>query len=1090
MSKNMTRKGLAFGAGLSLVASGFAGLPANAAGIGGDFVTLAPVLGDQYAVHLSDAFDLQANWATGVKATGQDLKFLVTDPNSALRVDVSAGLLINEEVEDDIDQVTGASSSNVITLSTGTNDQDFEIGGAAMTKSAADYLYVVGLDDSDANGFFRFTEADGDSSKGTITYTASGTVADGSVGAPSRLLSYELTADAALDDTADALGNTTDIPVAQGAVSARAADGSFVVNSKSDDNTNPVLLRLIPTAATTTSQTVTVTAWVDANDNGSIDATEYVSDTQTVKFMDVDDITAQASLVTPNLGDDALTATVVTTPVLNGAQLGATGPVRAAFTRAGSDSIALSDSATQAAVTGTWTATVTTEVSDTVDEYSTSAKTITDGAWNQLTDAVVSSGSTYVDRVSIVVADEVATATTYDNGVTASDLEVHNLLPGDKVTFGASSNAAWASEEFTVLSVPTTSTFTFAATDVTDGTKNVDTLTNQVYTVTTWGSDSIQDRVSSGDYSAQAAVYTTSTTWTLSGTKSVFGTLAASADDVYFQTAGSSTVQGRNINTGTDEEIKVKAGTTSVSVTLQVVDEDGAAVGAGRSVLVDPTADSGSVNLEINGVDADKNISQTLVTDANGQVALTITDTLGSNGTYVTIDATPEGVSSAISTAKIIWATQTFSLVDLNTTSGSIGSTRTIAEGGSYTMNMMIADQWYQAPADGTYRIVATGEGVSAGVLPLVGGKTTATVTDAGVKASYDSVFTLQKLTAGVWGTSSTTTITNYAEDNAGFLLNADGQNLYGGTAADLSDAVAAVALVELDKRTSGLSTPLYANDVVVSGKAVDAGTNVALNRAEVTVSGSSSILFENDNVASRGSLTFLTGTDGTFTVKAYSTTAMVDSVVTLTVNGVSKTVKVTFTGIGVGEGTSLVVTTPAAVKPASTFQVKAKLADVYGNGVDTAAGRVKVTYTGPGIVFGTLPTETDANGELQFSVLLGSNDTGNVVVTVSYDQNGDADYVDAKDLTTTATTEITASGVASSEQKVNAGSFKGYVALYAKGYAGQRMSAKVGKDWVVVPALASDFERVVEFTGAGVDVAVRIYIDRVLMDTINLTTK
>ena len=73
---------------------------------------------------------------------------------------------------------------------------------------------------------------------------------------------------------------------------------------------------------------------------------------------------------------------------------------------------------------------------------------------------------------------------------------------------------------------------------------------------------------------------------------------------------------------------------------------------------------------------------------------------------------------------------------------------------------------------------------------------------------------------------------------------------------------------------------------------------------------------------------------------------------------------------------------------------------------------------------------------------------------------------------------------------KVNAGSFKGYVALYAKGYAGQRMSAKVGKDWVVVASLASDFERVVEFTGAGVDVAVRIYIDRVLLDTINLTTK
>ena len=77
--------------------------------------------------------------------------------------------------------------------------------------------------------------------------------------------------------------------------------------------------------------------------------------------------------------------------------------------------------------------------------------------------------------------------------------------------------------------------------------------------------------------------------------------------------------------------------------------------------------------------------------------------------------------------------------------------------------------------------------------------------------------------------------------------------------------------------------------------------------------------------------------------------------------------------------------------------------------------------------------------------------------------------------------------------QKVNAGSFKGYVAVYAKGYEGHRLSAKVGKDWVIVPSIpaaTNDLYRHVEFTGAGVDVAVRIYIDRVLVDTINLTTK
>ena len=77
--------------------------------------------------------------------------------------------------------------------------------------------------------------------------------------------------------------------------------------------------------------------------------------------------------------------------------------------------------------------------------------------------------------------------------------------------------------------------------------------------------------------------------------------------------------------------------------------------------------------------------------------------------------------------------------------------------------------------------------------------------------------------------------------------------------------------------------------------------------------------------------------------------------------------------------------------------------------------------------------------------------------------------------------------------QKVNAGSFKGFVALYAKGYEGQRMSAKVGNDWIVVPAIpksTNDLFRAVDFVGAGVEISVRIYIDRVLLATIPLLTK
>ena len=78
-------------------------------------------------------------------------------------------------------------------------------------------------------------------------------------------------------------------------------------------------------------------------------------------------------------------------------------------------------------------------------------------------------------------------------------------------------------------------------------------------------------------------------------------------------------------------------------------------------------------------------------------------------------------------------------------------------------------------------------------------------------------------------------------------------------------------------------------------------------------------------------------------------------------------------------------------------------------------------------------------------------------------------------------------------KQKVNAGSFKGYVAVYALGHEGKRLSAKIGKDWVVIPEIPArdnNLFRVTDFTGTGVDIQVRIYIDRELLETIPLTTK
>lgn len=168
---------------------------------------------------------------------------------------------------------------------------------------------------------------------------------------------------------------------------------------------------------------------------------------------------------------------------------------------------------------------------------------------------------------------------------------------------------------------------------------------------------------------------------------------------------------------------------------------------------------------------------------------------------------------------------------------------------------------------------------------------------------------------------------------------------------------------------------------------------------------------------------------------------------------------------------------------------------DANGNPVytDLASGTATITvvYSGTaGIPVGTMPVETDANGEFRVSVLTSAADSGTFTLTATYLKSGASTALADRITKVQAVTVGTVASDTAADQKVNAGSFKGYVAVYAKGYEGQRLSAKVGNDWVVVASLASNFERVVEFTGAGYTIAVRIYIDRVLVDTITVTTK
>jgi len=227
---------------------------------------------------------------------------------------------------------------------------------------------------------------------------------------------------------------------------------------------------------------------------------------------------------------------------------------------------------------------------------------------------------------------------------------------------------------------------------------------------------------------------------------------------------------------------------------------------------------------------------------------------------------------------------------------------------------------------------------------------------------------------------------------------------------------------------------------------------------------------------AKTGNFRFASKKAGTYTVSFAVGTATTTSTIVIDAAGHDKGSTITFDVASIASG--------------QTSTITGTLVDANGNPVATrGTASVAVTYTGKGLPYGNSSTmQTDADGEFTFQVLVLSTEKGDAAVSATYKPTGSASYTG--NVTVVKAISVGAASAASADQKVNAGSFKGYVALYAKGYAGQRMSAKVGNDWVVVESLASDFERVVEYTGAGYTIAVRIYIDRVLVDTITVVTK
>jgi hypothetical protein len=169
MSKNLTRKGLAFGAIVALGSSLFAGAPASAAGLLDNKVTLAPANGvATYGTTLAGNFVLTSNYVDSIETSGKYQKFLVTDATKQVMSTVDdnpTGTLVGDVLTGAASAAaTGAetfdtSNSFVASRTDNANTDAVLVLSLPSTVTATTPVTVQSWYDSNANGEIDSTES-------------------------------------------------------------------------------------------------------------------------------------------------------------------------------------------------------------------------------------------------------------------------------------------------------------------------------------------------------------------------------------------------------------------------------------------------------------------------------------------------------------------------------------------------------------------------------------------------------------------------------------------------------------------------------------------------------------------------------------------------------------------------------------------------------------------------------------------------------------------------------------------------------------------------------------------------------------------
>jgi hypothetical protein len=482
-------------------------------------------------------------------------------------------------------------------------------------------------------------------------------------------------------------------------------------------------------------------------------------------------------------------------------------------------------------------------------------------------------------------------------------------------------------------------------------------------------------------------------------------------------------------------------GGTDTNATTAVGNYDTSSFSAGGVTLKDTTS-------------AKEKVSFSVTTDADGKAVFTITAAAQASDA-IKVWASAQGVNATpTNSATYTWTTATPSSVKNNNIQGASAVLKQAA-GSTFTLNFTVIDQFGAAiPTADKYRVAITnGANYSTGdqYYPVVSaGKASQAITlDSTATGTMTYKFKVQTkgsdnnyTDASVTGTDLSVVV---GTSNAAASFTATADLASGGSVSDALSTTATNALTVAGSRTAKLDTVAFAaGDKNAGGTNVAKGTlttgfsvggtvtdsTTAATYSTVTLSGANLNFVANSTLYSAGSITVQTDASGVYGGVVVLSNKSGKQTLTITAGSVSKSYVVDFGAAAATAATALTVDAPAYILPGRTLVVTAKAVDKFGNGVDVADTHASVTYTGPGLVVGSLPTQTDANGELSFRVLLGADEVGSATVVVKISADADTTFDETGDLAVTKIVSIGAAPVAGATAKVSGSSKKFYVSV------------------------------------------------------------